>query len=212
VTAIPLRKLFTERFVPPRVYVGVLSKMLGGLWPTWEPETIWEEIRIETGAQVSDEVRDKINALRLVLTTDNFWEEFTVFENVILAFNDRHVDPSYMQVCLPQELAYGLTVAGSVKVKPFAADIINYVRACCEQDGLVVYPNIFSFAQPRFEDAALRELVYEARKVWDTQRFAHLRVPAGEEDDPVVVQVAKLHDISIYVKERLDKGLSLKIA
>jgi len=212
VAVISTPKLFTERFVPPKVYVGVLSKMLGGLWPTWEPETIWADIRDEAGVDVSDEVRDKINALRLLLTTDNFWEEFTVFENVILAFNDRHVDPSYVQVCLPQELAYGLTVAGSIKVKPFSSEIINYIRACCTQDGLVVYPNIFSFAQPRFEDPTLRELVHDTQKVWDAQRFAQLRVPPGEEEDAVVVQVAKLHDIDVYVKERLDKGLSLKLA
>lgn len=209
---ISLKNLFTERFVPPKVYVGVLSKMLGGNWPTWEPETVWADIFDETGVEVSDEVRDKISALRLVLTTDNFWEEFTVFENVILAFNDRYVDPDYLQVCLPQELAYGMTVAGSVKVKPFDSDITNYIRACCTQDGLMVYPNIFAFAEPRYENPVLSELVQNVRKVWDLERFAQLRVPSGEEDDPVVVQVAKLHDIAVYTKERLDKGLSLKLA
>ena len=48
--------------------------------------------------------------------------------------------------------------------------------------------------------------------MWDIERFTQLRVPEGEEDDPVVVQVAKLHDIEVYVRERLDKGMGTKIA
>ena len=134
-----VKGLFTERFIPPKVYTRVLGKMFGDAWLRWEPETLWDEIHDETGATVSDEVRDKIMALRLLIVADNFWDEFTVFENTILAFNDRLVDPTYIQVCLPQELGYGLTVANGVKVKQFDSEIINYVRACCSQDGLMVY-------------------------------------------------------------------------
>jgi len=204
--------LFTERFIPPKIYLRVLGKMFGNAWLRWEPETLWDEIRDETGASVSDEVRDKIMALRLLLVADNFWEEFTVFENTILAFNDLLVDPTCIQVCLPHELGYGLTVANGVKVKPFDSEISNYIRACCDQDGLMVYHRSFSFAQPRYENEKLRELVNNTRKVWDIERFTQLLVPDGEEDDPVVVQVAKLHDIEVYVRERLDKGMSLKVA
>jgi len=204
--------LFTERFIPPRVYTQVLGKMFGNAWLRWEPETLWDEIRSETGAQVSDEVRDKLLALRLLMVADNFWDEFTVFENTILAFNDRMVDPTYMQVCLPQELGYGLTVANNVKVKKFDSEIVNYIRACCEQDGLAVYHRSFAFAQPRYESDSMRELVRNTRKTWDIERFTQLRVPDGEEDDPVVMQVGRLHDIEVYIRERMEKGLSLEVA
>lgn len=210
--AVKLSRLFTERFIPPRVYVRVLTSMFRNAWFRWEPETLWAEIRDETGADVSEEVRDKINALRLLLAADNFWEDYTVFENTIIAFNDRMVDPTYIQVCLPQELAYGLTVAGAIRLRQFSSEVINYVRGCCTQDGLVVYHRSFAFAQPRYDDERLRELVQEIRKVWDIERFTQLRVPAGAEDDTVVVQVAKLHDIEVYVRERVDKGLTMKVA
>lgn len=210
--AFSAKKLFTERFTPPKVYTLVLSKIFGRRWIEWEPETLWDEIRDEFRVEVSDEVRDKINALRLLMVVDNFWEEFTVFEKTIIAFNDRLVDPTYIQVCLPQELGYGLTVANSVRVKPFTSEIINYVRACCTQDGLLVYHRSFNFAQPRYDNERMREIVQATRKIWDIERFTQLRVPAGEEDDPVVVQVAKLHDIEVYVRERLDKGRALRVA
>lgn len=209
---VKLTHLFTERFIPPRVYEQVLARMFGNSWLKWEPETLWAEIKDETSSVVSDEARDKINALRLLMVADNFWDEYTVFENTILAFNDQMVDPGYIQVCLPQELAYGLTVAGAIRLRPFSSEIVNYVRGCCTQDGLIVYHRSFAFAQPRYDDEHLRELVQNVRKVWDIERFTQLRVPAGEEGDAVVVQVAKLHDIEVFVRERVDKGLTMKVA
>lgn len=204
--------LFTERFIPPEVYVKVLGRMFGDLWLRWEPETLWAEIRDEAGAAISDGVRDKINALRLLLSADNFWEDFFVFEKTILAFNDKMIDPTGIQVCLPHELAYGLTVANVVRSKPFSPEVTNYIRACCAQDGLVVYPRVFSFAQPIYESLALKDLVDSTLKTWNLDKFTQLKVPAGEESDPVVIQVAKLHDIEVYVRERIDKGLHTEIA
>lgn len=197
--------LFTRKFIPPAVYREALTALLGPEWLGWTPETIWSHVE-DLGVGVTDWVRDKINALQTLLTTQDFWNNYFLFEKIVLAFNDRMVDPEHVQVCLPEELAYGLTVAGRIKEKPFDPEIVHYVRGCCEQAGLAVYHRSFRFAEPTYEREDLRRLVSEVRRVWDVERFTQIRIPPEREHDPVMAQVGRLHDIEVYVVERLEKG------
>jgi hypothetical protein len=201
-----LKNVFLERFIPPRVYGRILSGKYNFSWWEWDPETLWLAIEDDFGAQVIDEVRDKINALRVINTTRDFWEDFSVFEKIIIAFNDRYVDVEHIQVCLPEELAYGLTVANSIVMHPFSREIKIYIQACCKQAGLLAYPRSLAFAQPRYEDEGLRDLVQRIRREWDIERFTLLTIPERLQHDPVMVQVGRLHDIEVYVQERLAKG------
>ena len=201
-----LKSLFTQRFIAPRVYMELLVSQYGPEWVEWAAETLWSEIRDDTRAKITDEVRDKINALRVFLTTDNFWQEFPSFEKIIIAFNDRYVDPEHVQVCIPEELAYGLTVAGQIREKEFSSEIVHYIRGCCEEAGLAVYPRSFRFAQPRYDDGLRQALVHRVQRAWDIERFTQMRIPPHQEHNPVLVQVGKLHDIEVYLQERLLKG------
>lgn len=200
-----LKNVFIERFIPPDVYRRILFGKYGGAWLEWDPQTLWMEIEEDFRAKVSDEVRDKINALRILLTTRNFWNDYAVFEKVVIAFNDRYVDPEHIQVCLPEELGYGLTVANSIVVHPFDREIKVYIQACCEGTGLLVYHRSFAFAQPPYT-GELKALAQEIRKVWDIERFTQITIPEHQQHDPVMVQVGKLHDIEVYVRERMAKG------
>jgi len=201
-----LKSVFRERFIPPGIYLRILSGKYSKSWLEWDPETLWTEIRDDFGSGVSDEVRDKINALRVFLTTHNFWDDFDVFEKIVIAFNDRYVDVEHIQVCLPEELGYGLTVANSIVMHSFNGEIKAYIQACCHQAGLLVCHRSFAFAQPYYEDEEIRKLAQEVRKVWDIERFTQLTIPESQQHDPVMVQVGKLHDIEVYIRERLAKG------
>jgi hypothetical protein len=200
-----LKSVFRERFIPPDVYRRILFGKYGRTWLGWDPQTLWMEIEEDFHTKVTDEVRDKINALRTLLTTRDFWDDFSVFEKIVIAFNDRYVDTEHIQVCLPEELGYGLTVANSIVVRPFSNEIKVYIQACCRGSGLLVYHRAFAFAQPPYT-GELKELAQEIRKVWDIERFTQLTIPEHQQHDPVMAQVGKLHDIEVYVKERLAKG------
>jgi len=200
-----LKNVFRERFIPPEIYSRILFGRFGNAWLNWDPTTLWMEIEDDFGTTVSDEVRDKINALRALLTIRDFWEDYTVFEKVIIAFNDRYVDTEHIQVCLPEELGYGLTVTNAIVVRPFSREIKAYIQGCCRETGLLVYHRAFAFAQPPYS-GELKELAQEVRKVWDIERFAQLSIPEHQQHDPVMVQVGKLHDIEVYIQERLAKG------
>jgi hypothetical protein len=201
-----LQSVFRERFFPPSIYQRILFGKYGRSWLRWDPQTLWTEIAEDFGTKVGDEVRDKINALRILFTTQEFWEDYAVFEKVIIAFNDRYVDTENIQVCLPEELGYGLTVANSIVMKPFSREVKVYIQGCCRQAGLLVYHRSFAFAQPYYEDPEVRKLAQEVRKVWDIERFTQITIPESQQHDPVMVQVGKLHDIEVYIRERLAKG------
>lgn len=205
-TVSDLKNVFQKKFFPPKIYGRILFGKYGRAWLEWDPQTLWMEIRDDFGAEVSDEVREKINAFRVFLTTRDFWEDYFVFEKIILAFNDRYTDTENIQVCLPEELGYGLTVANSIVIRSFDREIIAYIQACCRQSGLIVYHRSFAFAQPRYEDSDLRSLVQEVRKVWDIERFTQITIPESQQEDAVMLQVGKLHDIEVYIRERLAKG------
>lgn len=200
-----LKNVFRERFIPPDIYRRILFGKYGDSWLAWDPQTLWMEIEDDFHVQVSDEVRDKINALRVLLTARDFWEDFSVFEKIIIAFNDRYVDTEHIQVCLTEELGYGLTVANAIVVRPFSQEIKVYIQGCCKETGLLVYHRSFAFAQPPYT-GELRDLAQEVRKVWDIERFTQITIPEHQQHDPVMVQVGKLHDIEVYIKERMAKG------
>jgi len=207
-----LKELFTAKHVVPEAYSRILKARFGKEWVDWEAETLWKEIRSEFGAEVSDEVREKLNALKTHLTTTLFWDSFDVFEKTILAYNDRHVEPGIIQVCVPQEIAYGMTVAAGVRhQKKFDIEVLMYIRACCDSDGLVVFPQAFHFAQPEYKDEHLAALAKNVWAVWKPELLGKLVVPPSKEDDPEFIQLAKIHDIEVYVAEKLEHGKALEV-
>jgi hypothetical protein len=195
--------LFFRAYVPPRRYKETLDKAFGKEWVEWEPETILQEIRRVFGATPTQLIQDKIFALQTYLMTHLFWDDPRAFENMILAFGDRALDPDLIKACLPEELAYGMTVADQIDAPrdTFVVDVAEYMRACHREVGVLVFHDTMRFAQP----------VYKG----DMKRIAEAVMallgkgtpPSAEIDheNPVQVQHAKAWDVSAYVQERLDR-------
>ena len=126
-------EIFLKKYVTPNVYKRTLDSVFGEEWrnkeDAWEPETIRQEIERIWAIEPLDEVFEKIMALQTYLTTDLFWDDLIAFENIVLAFNDRHVDPDMIQSCTPEELAYGVEVASRVRPeRNWIIDIIEYTK------------------------------------------------------------------------------------
>lgn len=211
--------VFFRSHVPPKVYRELLDKTFGGSWLEWEPETILREIRRVFGVAPTSFVQDKIFALQTFLVTDLFWDDVMAFEDMILAFGDRYVDPDLIQVCLPEEIAYGMTVALELgKKKDFVPDIVEYIRACHRDAGVLVYHPILAFAQPEYEDGfrkgvaekvallLIKDKTSELRSALDGEFKDARPVMEVNHEDPVSVQLAKARDVRAYVQERLERG------
>ena len=169
--------LFIADFIAPETYRKILDKEMPG-WRDWEPETLRQEITRVFSARPTEQVFEKIMALQTFLTTELFWDNVMLFEDMILAFGDRFVDPTLLQVCLPEELAYGMVVANEIlhgREVEFVRDIIEYVRACHREAGVLVYHDVLKFAEPDRE-GDLAEIADAAR---DPVSYTHLTLPTN---------------------------------
>jgi hypothetical protein len=191
-----MNNIFTTPRVLPGVYEAELNRKFSSDWLTWEPETLWSEIRRIYGFQPVASVANKINALRVLITKPElFFKDATVFENMVLAACDLNVDPVSFQLASPEEVVFGIEaftpIALNHKVsQPFGPEIVAYIRAVCQNDGLLVYPATLKFAQPAYMD--------ELRRI--AEKIVPRETPPTDETDIPGVQGFKLYQIIQCVK------------
>lgn len=188
--------IFTTPRVQPGVYETELNRKFGPAWVTWEPETLWSEIRRVEMVYPTTAIANKINALKVMLAKPElFFQDATVFENMIMAVCDLNVDPAAFQLASPEEIIFGIEswipIAINHKtLELFGQEIIAYVRVVCQNAGLLVYPETLKFAQPEYGEPL--------------KHFAKLIVPLGtpptDESDLVGVQGFKLYQVEQCVK------------
>lgn len=197
-------EIFLRNYVPPKTYMEILDTTFGRDWREWEPETLLQEIFRTFSVRPPSLVQDKIFALQTFLNTGLFWDNALVFENMILAFGDRFIDPDLIQGAIPEELAYGMTVAGQLgKTGKPVQDIIEYIRASHRDAGVLVYHPALKFAQPEYTDEFRKSVAEKVAK-----KLASGEAPPEDIDheDPVQVQWAKSRDVHAYVQERIERG------
>lgn len=133
--------------MPPRELVEFITKVLGGEWLEWEPETVWSEIRRLSGAPVSHILKNKINAAKVLLTSTYFWRDNLVFEKVVLALNDvmpmfdRYQGPS------PGMIARAVRISKEIRDLEFSDEVKRYIAVVCLNDGLAVLPGHLEFVK-----------------------------------------------------------------
>jgi hypothetical protein len=194
--------VFIRKFVLPNVFKKMLDEKFGVEWHEWEPETLLQEIRRVWNVTPVEEAFEKILALQTFVTTHLFWDDPIVFENIILAFNDRHVDPDLIQACSPEEISYAITVASRINRRgDFSQEVIKYIQACHVQYGQLVYHPSLEFAQPTYGDDFRHELAKRVAGVLEEGGMTFVDV-----NNAVEVQQAKTKDCGVYVEERLSKG------
>lgn len=192
-----IEKIFKTKHILPQAYKLVLDQSMPEGWATWEPEALWAEIERVHGTRPIEEVANKINAIKTLLTTELYYIDATVFENMILAANDLMVQPSSFQMCSPEELVYGIRAFRPIETRPqsWGREIAAYVNACCQFYGLLKYPAELEFAQPQYEG----ELANLAKQI--TIRYTDPKTL--DQKDVVAVQSNKLYHIAEYTAIKL---------
>lgn len=193
--------LFTKRFIDPVMYKDLFDQKFGEAWREWESETLLQEIKRIWSVVPIDTVLEKLMALQLLLTTNLFWSDYLAFEKVILAFNDHYVSMGEIQACTPEELTFALELVRQMNLHkmPFEEEIRGYIQACHREAGQVFYAPSMSFAQPIYEDTWRRMIVRGVQRKIDSNAQAD----EFSQEDPVMVQYAKVRDCAVYTEERL---------
>ncbi len=206
-----LRKLGPEALVwSPETLCSVIDSRHGG----WTRDRVLKSLEHfhstgELDTAVPELVRQKLYALRLVITSDsphNFWENF---EKVGCVFNDRLADFSVVQALSAAECAKTLAVIQNIRPDQYSREVRIYVAACCHQDGLYTtapskWLGAFNQELQDFnegtgtrEDPATRD---EIGRLYSSYKKSP---PSGHEDSTESIQAVKLLGIDAYATEAL---------
>ena len=181
--------------------------LLGQQMLTWEPESIWLELETR-GIDVSQLNRDKIMSCSTMLQIPAFYWDANMFENVSLAFNDTRVIPESLQEASPAQLSWAVyeveMLMQSVRLDPdFDYEPKEYAAVCMHREGLVLAPEILTFAQEELDKLTrgnqdIKGDVEDRWKEIDKTKLDELEL----EENPKDVQLGKLAAIHMYIAGR----------
>jgi hypothetical protein len=183
-------KIFNSKNILPSLYAKVLTDEFGTSWIEWELETLWAEIERRWSTTLTGEVQTKISAIRVYLSSDLFWHDAGVFENIVLAVNDHLVTPDMLQLATPTEIYYAMRVLVPLRTEKFSRPVIGYIQVAFQRAGILKFPTLLRFAEPWYEgDLAT---IYDSIVAKDYGDDL-------SETDPVELQSQKLSDLHLNV-------------
>jgi hypothetical protein len=197
-------RLFSDRLAHPVQIFNVLNQRYGTDWDDWEPETLWWAIRRDFGP-VGELARNKIGALAVAARTDAPWQDWDVFENCGLAWNDIIPVFGAYQLLVPMQIALAVHVLREVREEEeFANEVNAYIASILEEHGWVYAPPEW------FADA---QLLLDRKKwlVGFRQDVASAWAKVGDIDptqidwsaaDPLSIHLLKMHVVQRYLDER----------
>jgi hypothetical protein len=154
----------------PSELLKTLTSAFGPAWVTWEPETIWAEMKRVLGEAPNETAKGKVQALKTLLVTNAFWRDHLAFEKVVLAINGRIPIFDQYQHPSPAMIACALREAATVRSAEFSDEVLRYIAAVCFEDGFIVLPEPLDVAQESLDEMTSpivgRQLRSEIQRQW----------------------------------------------
>jgi hypothetical protein len=170
-------------------------------WLDWLPEVTDKTLFDGTYNAV---ISNKIQALRISITTDSPWLEWNLFENVGQSFN--HDVPIFD---LFQPLSIGecnttMWTLSQIQDESFSPEVLLYVANIAFHDNYVYLPEEFpiSKAQPYLAKLAHdKDLINKVKIAWESASKHDLLAADYKDDDVIHRQLAKLALVKQYYIE-----------
>lgn len=140
----PMKVLEMLKEAGPQVLVWkpeTLCAYLDQKYNGWDPETAAAALEYfhtygMLDTDVPPLVRQKLYALRIIMTSDSAHREWHVFEKIGCAFNDRLASFSVVEPMNPAECAKTIAIIDAVRPDEFGYEVKTYIAAACHTDGL----------------------------------------------------------------------------
>lgn len=135
-----LLEMLNDDDTPATILNAMMISIFGGQWYVWELETVYSELKRVAGVdELSDFIQDKLAAIIVLLTTDRFYNEWEVFENIGHAFNHNIVFPAQMQPLEAEEANWVIYEAELLDESflSFSSDVKAYLRTILHTEGIV---------------------------------------------------------------------------
>lgn len=185
----------------PLDLLETITAKLGPHWISWEPETLWTEIKGVFPGTISDAAKNRIQAAKSLLVTNAFWRDHLAFEKIVMALNnhvplfDQYQHPS------PAMIANALEEVAKIRKAEFSGEVLRYIAVVAYEDGLVVLPEPLDVAQGHLDELCRpvvgQHLRDDIRRRWEESKG----VPEGMyAETPTGVHLAKMAAIREYVR------------
>jgi hypothetical protein len=146
-----------------------LASILGAGWESWEPETLWADLK-RHGLTLTGALKDNIQAIKTLLTTNAFWTDHVAFEKVVMGLNGVQAVFDSYQHPSPGMIARGLQEASGVRSSEFSDEVLRYIAAVCFEAGLILLPGPLGIAQESLDALTARvgasHLKGELSRLW----------------------------------------------
>jgi hypothetical protein len=134
---IKVKRLLESPETMAMVLYIVLSKKYGEEWLSWEPLTIYLELREDYSAEPAPEVIDRISAVQIIMTTSSFYDDLYGFMGVCNTLASGSPSFSMFDPVTTAEAVWAVTEVGMLREpEPYAPTIIAYMKKMLEMDGL----------------------------------------------------------------------------
>lgn len=139
-------------------FVLELNNLLGSAeWVGWEFETIQQLLGRAGVMELPQVSKDKISAIKLVLSSGAFFTNARAFEKVCVALSHRAVDYSSMQTVKVEQMAAAVALVSTMRApEEWSSDVCGYVAATAWDQGWNVLPEVLDFATPDLMNISIR--------------------------------------------------------
>jgi hypothetical protein len=140
-------------------------RRFGTEYLAWEPITIWEELTRNYGKAPSGLNKAKINACRTVHATTAPYEDWFIFEKVVLAFG--YVMPQFNLLQKPSAAvtAHGVGVMQQLRARHYSADIEKFISGLLLAEGFTNPPRQLKFLGRRIKEVVSSELFTKVERL-----------------------------------------------
>lgn len=146
-TPITIRNLFVHHDTHPVVLDLALLKTCGIEWLSWDPATIWSEIKRNFKTEISEHARAKIQSVKSLHISNAPWEMWQAFEKVIQGLNNNLPTWETMQAPSLEQLYAGVDIMDTVRRLEFSSEVKMYMAAAVLAEEVVFVPEPLSFIQ-----------------------------------------------------------------
>lgn len=163
-----------------------------GPWLDWEPETI-RELKVD-GKPLDEVTANQVLALQVALSAQTvdgdlgaffYFDDWHVFEKIVVAFNGEVPDFADIEECEPFEIHRAINQFSEIFPVTFTEDVAKYIAASYATANIVHCP-FFPRVDDFLPDIKLKPAV---AKAWGENRTEL------DENDPVEIQIARLQEI-----------------
>lgn len=164
-----LKDLLVDPNTPATILNSLIIKVYSSRCYNWEPETLWLEILDDFNLKsLNDFTKNKINAVVALNTSDSFYNQWEVFENIGKAFNSQDVFFEDLTPLSPEELTWTVIEAklNDDDNGTYSYDVLEYIKTCLKASGVATCPkfiikDINYNAYVKFDESI--ETIYQKR-------------------------------------------------